>query len=246
MEPEFVTSGQEAVDRVRESVDEGHGFAAVILDWKMPGMSGVETAKRIREVASDDLPIIILSAYDWSVIEQEARRTGVDAFISKPLFRSRLVHVMQDLLTDSEEEILDEAAVLQSCDCAGRRILLTEDNSLAAAIAEDILAMTGVEVERAENGRQAVKMATEHEPGYYDLVLMDIQMPLMNGYEATEAIRAAAQEGRPDLAKIPIIALTADAFAEDIRRAHAAGMNAHMSKPMEIEALVKTLQEWLF
>lgn len=246
MESEFVTSGQEAVDRVRESVDEGRGFAAVILDWKMPGMSGVETAKRIREVASDDLPIIILSAYDWSAIEQEARRTGVDAFISKPLFRSRLVHVMQDLLTDSEEEILDEAAVLQSCDCAGRRILLTEDNSLAAAIAEDILAMTGVEVERAENGRQAVKMATEHEPGYYDLVLMDIQMPLMNGYEATEAIRAAAQEGRPDLAKIPIIALTADAFAEDIRRAHAAGMNAHMSKPMEINALVKTLQEWLF
>lgn len=246
MAPEFVTSGQDAVDRVAESVAEGRSYAAVILDWKMPGMSGVETARRIREVASDDLPIIILSAYDWSAIEQEARRTGVDAFISKPLFRSRLVHVMQDLLSDGDEEVVDEMALLKSCNCEGRRILLTEDNSLAAAIAEDILAMTGVMVERAENGRQAVKMATEHPAGYYDLVLMDIQMPIMNGYEVTEAIRAAAEDGRPDLAKIPIIALTADAFAEDIRRAHAAGMNAHMSKPMEINALVKTLQEWMF
>ncbi len=246
MDPEFVTSGQEAVEHVREAMEQDHGYAAVILDWKMPGMSGVETAKRIREVAADDIPIIILSAYDWSAIEQEARRTGVDAFISKPLFRSRLIHVMHELLFEGDDEVVDEKAVLEALDCEGRRILLTEDNSLAAAIAEDILAMTGVEVERAENGRQAVEMATGHPAGYYDLVLMDIQMPIMNGYEATEAIRAAAEDGRPDLAKIPIIALTADAFAEDIRRAHAAGMNAHMSKPMEIEALVKTLQEWLF
>ena len=245
MVPEFVTSGQEAVERVHAARDAGTRYAAVILDWKMPEKSGVETAREIRSVDHDELPIIILSAYDWSAIEQEARRTGVDAFISKPLFRSRLVHVMQDLLAEDADEAVDEMAVLKGCHCEGRRILLTEDNALAAAIALDILGLTGADVEHAENGRQAFEMVTGNPAGYYDLVFMDIQMPIMNGYQATEAIRAAAGDGRPDLADIPIIALTADAFAEDIRRAKDAGMNAHMSKPMEIEALARTLGEWL-
>ena len=140
--------------------------------------------------------------------------------------------------------MFNEQKALEQCDCSGRRILLTEDNNLAAAIAEDIIGMTGAEVERAENGRESFEMLKGHEPGYYDLVFMDIQMPVMNGYEATQAIRGAAAE-RPDLAELPIIALSADAFNEDIQRARAAGMNAHMSKPMEIEALIKTLKEWL-
>jgi len=228
----------------RKAQEEARDYVAVILDWKMPGKSGIEAAREIRDIVADDVPIIILSAYDWSSIEQEARATGVDAFISKPLFRSRLVHVMQELLTDYEEDVFNEQKALEQCDCSGRRILLTEDNNLAAAIAEDIIGMTGAEVERAENGRESFEMLKGHEPGYYDLVFMDIQMPVMNGYEATQAIRGAAAE-RPDLAELPIIALSADAFNEDIQRARAAGMNAHMSKPMEIEALIKTLKEWL-
>ncbi len=244
MEADYVMSGEEAVNAVRKAHEEARDYVAVILDWKMPGKSGIEAAREIRDIVADDVPIIILSAYDWSSIEQEARATGVDAFISKPLFRSRLVHVMQELLTDYEEDVFNEQKALEQCDCSGRRILLTEDNNLAAAIAEDIIGMTGAEVERAENGRESFEMLKGHEPGYYDLVFMDIQMPVMNGYEATQAIRGAAAE-RPDLAELPIIALSADAFNEDIQRARAAGMNAHMSKPMEIEALIKTLKEWL-
>lgn len=245
MEADYVMTGEEAVEAVRSAHEEARDYVAVILDWKMPGKSGLEAAREIRQIVADELPIIILSAYDWSSIEQEARETGVDAFISKPLFRSRLVHVMQELLTDYEEETFNEQKALEQCDCSGRRILLTEDNNLAAAIGEDIIGMTGAEVQRAENGREAVDMLLEHEPGYYDLVFMDIQMPIMNGYEATKAIRAAADEGRPDLGEIPIVALSADAFNEDIQRAKAAGMDAHMSKPMEIEALIKTLNERL-
>ena len=200
------------------------------------------------------MPIIILSAYDWTAVEQEARSVGVDAFIAKPLFRSRLVHVMKGLIASDEPEPASEYEVLQQSDFSGHRILLTEDNSIAAAIALDIMGMTGLEVDHAENGRVAVDMLLNAEPGYYELVFMDIQMPVMNGYEAAAAIRAAAEgkgpdgeaiDPRPDLGTIPVVALTADAFADDVARARAVGMNAHMSKPMEIELLVKTLKEWL-
>ena len=138
----------------------------------------------------------------------------------------------------------DQRALLEECRFAGRRILLTEDNAMAAEIAKEIIGMTGADVEHAENGQLAVRMLEEHEPGYYDVVLMDIQMPVMNGYEATEAIRRAGEQ-RPDLAEIPIIAQSADAFAEDVKRSRDAGMNAHLAKPLEIEALVKMLGEWM-
>ena len=254
MDPEYVLSGEEAVEAVRRSVDEGRDYMAIILDWKMPGKSGLDAAREIRDIASEDLPIIILSAYDWSAVEQEARSVGVDAFIAKPLFRSRLIHVMRGLIDEAPEEPLGELEMLQQTDFSGHRVLLTEDNSIAAAIALDILGLTGVEVEHAENGRLAVEKLLAAEPGHFDFVFMDIQMPVMNGYEAASAIRAAAEgrgldgttiDARPDLAEIPIVALTADAFADDVARARAAGMNAHMSKPMEIEVLVKTLKEWL-
>ncbi|MFR0869205.1 MAG: response regulator, partial [Adlercreutzia sp.] len=176
--------------------------------------------------------------------------------IAKPLFKSRLVHVMKGLLASDEEEgePASEYEVLQQSDFSGHRVLLTEDNSIAAAIAMDIMGMTGLEVDHAENGRIAVEKLLDAEPGHYDLVFMDIQMPVMNGYEAAKAIRATAEgqgpdgeaiDARADLGEIPIVALTADAFADDVARARAAGMNAHMSKPMEIELLVKTLKEWL-
>ena len=255
MEPDYVLSGEDAVEAVRHSVEDERSYVAVILDWKMPGKSGIEAAREIREIVSDDMPIIILSAYDWTAVEQEARSVGVDAFIAKPLFKSRLVHVMKGLLTSEEEsEPTSEYEVLRQSDFSGHRVLLTEDNSIAAAIALDIMGMTGLEVDHAENGRIAVEKLLDAEPGYYDLVFMDIQMPVMNGYESASAIRAAAEgkglddttiTPRPDLGEIPIVALTADAFADDVARARAAGMNAHMSKPMEIELLVKTLKEWL-
>lgn len=255
MEPDYVLSGEDAVEAVRHSVEDERSYVAVILDWKMPGKSGIEAAREIREIVSDDMPIIILSAYDWTAVEQEARSVGVDAFIAKPLFKSRLVHVMKGLLTSEEEsEPTSEYEVLKQSDFSGHRVLLTEDNSIAAAIALDIMGMTGLEVDHAENGRIAVEKLLDAEPGYYDLVFMDIQMPVMNGYESASAIRAAAEgkglddttiTPRPDLGEIPIVALTADAFADDVTRARAAGMNAHMFKPMEIELLVKTLKEWL-
>ena len=254
MEPDYVMSGDAAVAAVRDSEKNGRSYVAIILDWKMPGKSGIEAAREIREIVSEDMPIIILSAYDWTAVEQEARSVGVDAFIAKPLFRSRLVHVMKGLIASDEPEPASEYEVLQQSDFSGHRILLTEDNSIAAAIALDIMGMTGLEVDHAENGRVAVDMLLNAEPGYYELVFMDIQMPVMNGYEAAAAIRAAAEgkgpdgeaiDPRPDLGTIPVVALTADAFADDVARARAVGMNAHMSKPMEIELLVKTLKEWL-
>ncbi|MEC4184229.1 response regulator [Adlercreutzia sp. R21] len=254
MEPDYVLSGDDAVAAVRDSEKNARSYVAIILDWKMPGKSGIEAAREIREIVSDDMPIIILSAYDWTAVEQEARSVGVDAFIAKPLFRSRLVHVMKGLLATDEPEPVSEYEVLQQSDFSGHRVLLTEDNSIAAAIALDIMGMTGLEVDHAENGRVAVDTLLDAEPGHYDLVFMDIQMPVMNGYEAANAIRAAAEgkgpdgiaiDPRPDLGTIPVVALTADAFADDVARARAAGMNAHMSKPMEIELLIKTLKEWL-
>lgn len=245
MEPDAVLSGDEAVKAVRKASQDGNPYVAAILDWKMPGKSGLEVARDIRDTLSAELPIIILSAYDWSAIEEEARSVGVDAFVSKPLFRSRLTHVMRELLTDGAGDGTSEMVQLEECNCSGKRILLTEDNMLAASIAEDILGMTKADVVHAENGKIAVEMLADSEPGYFDLVFMDIQMPVMNGYEAAEAIRALGREGRPDLSEIPIIALTADAFNEDIQRARNAGMNSHMSKPMEIPTLVKTLDEWL-
>ena len=251
MEPDYVLSGEDAVEAVRHSVEDERSYVAVILDWKMPGKSGIEAAREIREIVSDDMPIIILSAYDWTAVEQEARSVGVDAFIAKPLFKSRLVHVMKGLLTSEEEsEPTSEYEVLKQSDFSGHRVLLTEDNSIAAAIALDIMGMTGLEVDHAENGRIAVEKLLDAEPGYYDLVFMDIQMPVMNGYESASAIRAAAEgkglddttiTPRPDLGEIPIVALTADAFADDVARARAAGMNAHVAKPLEIDDLKRAV-----
>ncbi len=244
MRSAFALSGMEGIDRVQKALDTDDAFHAVILDWRMPEMSGLEAAKRIREITADNVPIIILSAYDWSMIEQEARQVGVDAFISKPLFRSRLVQVMKELLTGETKTILDEKAMLEDLTYTDKRVLLTEDNVMASEIAKELIGMTGAAVEHAENGKLAVDMLLAHEPGYYDIVLMDIQMPVMNGYEAAETIRSHADE-RPDLGEIPIVALTADAFAEDIRHARSVGMNDHMSKPLEIENLVRMLQKWM-
>jgi signal transduction histidine kinase/CheY-like chemotaxis protein len=244
MKSEWVLSGTEAVECVVDHHGRGRDFFAVILDWKMPEMDGVATARAIRKVIGDEVPIIIISAYDWSDIEQEAREAGVNAFIGKPLFKSRVLKLFNDLVGGTKEKEEETTALgdFEKIDLNGKRVLLVEDNELNAEIANEILEMTGLEVDWEKNGAEAVERITEVEDGYYDLVLMDIQMPVMNGYEATKAIRAL---GRKYTKKLPIIAMTANAFAEDVHAAEDAGMNAHISKPIDLNALADVLDKWV-
>jgi len=241
---EYVLSGEEAVKRIVNAGENDRKFAAVILDWKMPDKDGLATAREIREAVGHDISIIILSAYDWADIESEAMDVGVDAFIGKPLFKSRLVQVLKEVLGQEEHEE-KESTILESFkqqDFSGKRVLLVEDNEINIEVARELLGIVGIQVETAMNGKLAVEAVMEKEPGYYDLIFMDIQMPVMNGYEAAKAIRSS---DRKDLQEIPIVAMTADAFADDIRRSEEAGMNSHVSKPVDIEKLEEALQRWI-
>ena len=243
MEAEYVLDGDSAVKRLIEARNEAKDFSVVILDWKMPGKDGVDTTKEIRSVVGDEVPIIILSAYDWSDIEAEALEAGVDAFIEKPLFKSRLTRVLKEVLgLGSEEKEITALEAFQQEDFSGKRVLLVEDNELNIEVASELLDVVGIQVEQALNGELAVQCVMEHEPGYFDLIFMDIQMPVMNGYEAAKAIRAS---DRADLKEIPIVAMTADAFADDIRKAEEAGMNGHISKSVDIGKLEEALQRWI-
>ena len=240
MEAEYVSGGREALERI--SAKDGKRFAVIILDWKMPGMDGLETAKDIRKIMGEDITIIIQSAYDWADIEAEALDAGVDAFIGKPLFKSRLVRVLREALGLDHEEKVSPLETFSQQDFTGRRVLLVEDNEINIEVARELLGMVGIQVETAMNGQLAVDAVREKEPGYFDLIFMDIQMPVMNGYEAATTIRASERE---DLKNIPIVAMTADAFADDIRRAEDAGMNDHISKPVDIERLEEALNKWI-
>jgi CheY-like chemotaxis protein/anti-sigma regulatory factor (Ser/Thr protein kinase) len=245
MKGEWVLSGKEALERVVERNVQNDQFFAVILDWKMDEMDGVATAKAIRQEVGNDVPIIILSAYDWSEIEQEARRAGVNAFISKPLFKSRIVSLFNRLLGHNKETIEEKAtplSSLESINLSDKRVLLVEDNELNIEIATEILKTTGIKVDFVTNGAEAVDRIMAIPDGYYDLVLMDIQMPVMNGYEATRAIRAMDREYTKAL---PIIAMTANAFAEDVHMAKGAGMNAHISKPLDLDIFADILRKWV-
>ncbi len=241
MNAEYVLSGEEAIQRI--SGENGKQFAVVILDWKMPGMDGLETAKDIRKFSGDGISIIIQSAYDWADIEAEALDAGVNAFIGKPLFRSRLIRVLKDVLgQDQDKEEVSALDMFKQKDFSGKRVLLVEDNEINIEVAKELLNVVGIQVEMAMNGQLAVEAVLEKEAGYFDLIFMDIQMPVMNGYEASKTIRAS---GREDLEKIPIVAMTADAFADDIRRCEEAGMNGHISKPVDIQRLEEALQKWI-
>ncbi|MDE7059131.1 MAG: response regulator, partial [Lachnospiraceae bacterium] len=243
MEAEYVLDGDSALKRILEAKEAKRTFSVVILDWHMPGKDGVDTAKEIRSAVGEDVPIIILSAYDWSDIEAEALRAGVDAFIEKPLFKSRLTRVLKDVLgLGNKEKTRTALENFQQQDFSGKRVLLVEDNELNIEVASELLDIVGIQVEQALNGKLALERVLEHGPGYYDLIFMDIQMPVMNGYEAAKAIRSSNRE---DLAVIPIVAMTADAFADDIRKSEEAGMNAHISKPIDIEKLEDALQTWI-
>ncbi len=244
MHSEGCTSGQDAVAAVQRALDTAHPFYAAILDWKMPGMDGLDTARAIKRLAGDTLPIIILSAYDWSDIEMEARAAGVDAFLSKPVFKSGLIRTFKSLRNEEPEDSSQTSPLepLLQNDFSGRRVLLVEDNDLNREIAREVLEMAGLTVEEAENGQIAVDLFSASEAGYYSLILMDIQMPVMNGYDASAAIRALK---RPDAPRIPILAMTANAFVEDIQAAKAVGMNEHLAKPIDFEALGSVLKKYL-
>ena len=242
MQAEWVSSGEEAVLRTRKSHEEGDDFAAVILDWKMPGKDGIETAREIRQQVGDGVPIIILSAYDWTEVEDRARDAGIQAFIEKPLFRSRLVYALKSVLSRDDGKKQMEMEELHQAGFQGKRVLLVEDNELNREISEELLTAIGVEVEQAEDGKQAVEKVQSSSPYHYDLIFMDIQMPVMNGYEAARRIRSLDRE---DTGKVPIIAMTANAFADDVREAYDAGMNDHVAKPVEVGKLVEVLQKWL-
>ena len=242
MQAEWVSSGEEAVLRTRKSHEEGDDFAAVILDWKMPGKDGIETAREIRQQVGDGVPIIILSAYDWTEVEDRARDAGIQAFIEKPLFRSRLVYALKSVLSRDDGKKQMEMEELHQAGFQGKRVLLVEDNELNREISEELLTAIGVEVEQAEDGKQAVEKVQSSSPYHYDLIFMDIQMPVMNGYEAARRIRSLDRE---DTGKVPIIAMTANAFADDVKEAYDAGMNDHVAKPVEVAKLVEVLQKWL-
>ena len=238
MRSEWTLSGKEAVLRARQSMELGDAFHAYIIDWRLPDMNGIEVTRQIRSLG-DDTPIIILTAYDWSDIEVEARAAGVNAFCAKPLFMSDIRETLMTAIgqkqTGAENCILPETG----SDFRGRCILLVEDNELNREIAEEILKQYGFLVDIAENGAVAVEKVKNSAPGTYDLVLMDIQMPVMNGYEATEQIRALED---PALAQIRILAMTANAFDEDRKQALKCGMDGFLSKPIVMEELIRTLQ----
>ena len=235
MRADWTVSGKESIVRAREAYEEGDEFKAYIIDWLMPDMNGIETVRRIRKVIGDSTPIIILTAYDWSDIETEAREAGVTAFVSKPLFMSELREVLtRPIITKAKKkEVGDDV------DLNGKRILLVEDNDLNQEIASEILSNLGLVVDTANDGIAAVEKVASSPSGSYDLVLMDIQMPNMDGYTATREIRKLPDSSKAD---IPIVAMTANAFDEDKEKAFTCGMNGFISKPINIKILISTLK----
>ncbi|VUW95102.1 Signal transduction histidine-protein kinase BarA [[Ruminococcus] torques] len=238
MRSEWTLSGKEAVLRARQSLELGDAFHTYIIDWRLPDMNGIEVTRQIRSLG-DDTPIIILTAYDWSDIEVEARAAGVTAFCSKPMFMSDLRETLLNAIGQKQNNRTDTIPASVNADFKNKQILLVEDNELNSEIAVEILKEYGFRVDTAENGVEAVERIRNSTPGEYDLVLMDVQMPVMNGYEATHQIRSL---DNPELAGITILAMTANAFDEDRKKALEAGMNGFLSKPIIIEELIHTLQ----
>lgn len=238
---EWTTSGREAVYRAQMAHEEGDSYHTYIIDWQMPEMSGVEAAKKIRSAVGNEVPIIILTAYDWTDIEEDAKAAGVTAFCAKPLFMSDLKAALlaANNLTEREEDTLNKWT---EEDFSGKRVLLVEDIELNREIAEVILTEAGFAVESAPDGTDAVEMVKNSEENYYDVILMDVQMPIMNGYEATRTIRTLP---RKDVKNLPIIAMTANALEEDKEAAIKNGMNAHLAKPLDINVFMQVLRQYL-
>ncbi|MBC2872245.1 response regulator [Bittarella massiliensis] len=237
---EWRQSGAEAVERIGEAHRSGCDFDLCLVDWKMPGMDGIEVTRRIRREVGDELPIVMISAYDISEVEWEAREAGVNGFLPKPLYRSSVYTAIREAVSGRSGPVRRKPASAEKRPLAGLRLLVAEDNSLNREIAEELLRMNGAEVVGVENGEEAVEAFLASDPGAFDAILMDVQMPVMNGHEAAQRIRLSQH---PAAGKIPIIATTANAFGDDISAALAAGMNAHVSKPLDIDQLCRVLLE---
>lgn len=238
---EWVDSGRKAIDRVNKLWSEGRYFDMILIDWKMPGMDGIETAKRIRSIVGPEVTIIIMTAYDWISIEHEAKLAGANLLMSKPMFKSSLVSAFSRALGEKEQQIQQQEVL--DYNFSGKRVLLVEDNLINTEVAAMLLKSKGFEVDTAENGLRALEMFSKSERGYYDVILMDIRMPLMDGLTAATNIRHLTNA---DAGSIPIIAMTANAFDDDIEKSKAAGMNAHLAKPIESERMYQTLYDFIF
>ncbi|AMD90855.1 hybrid sensor histidine kinase/response regulator [Desulfovibrio fairfieldensis] len=238
----WVLTGKEAVDLILRARECGDDYDVCLIDWQMPDMDGVETARRIRREVGPETLIIIISAYDWSPIEREAREAGVNAFINKPFFASTLHDTLLSITRHAPAKAEVSVPNRREYDFSGRRILLVEDNEFNREVAKEFLEMTGAAVECAGDGREALEKFTSSEPGHYALILMDVQMPVMSGYEATRAIRAS---DHAEAETIHILAMTANAFSEDIAAAVAAGMNGHLAKPIDVAALYRLIASHL-
>ena len=239
MKPIWTLSGKEAVLRAKHSADMGEKFGVYVIDWKLPDLGGIEVVRQIRRLVGDKPTVILMTAYDWVSVKEEAIAAGVNAFCNKPVFRSEL---HQTLLNTVGRQLQNEKRDDDISDLAGKKILLVDDIDVNREIATAMLEMSGFEVETAVNGEDAVKTLQAKGADYFDVVLMDVQMPVMNGYEATAAIR---QLENKKLANIPILAMTANAFDEDIKAAYNAGMNGHIAKPIEISKLMEELKKVL-
>ena len=240
MRPEWTTSGREAAYRAKMALEQDDPYYNYLIDWQMPESNGMETTMKIRGMVGEDVPIIILTAYDWSDIEDEAKLAGVSAFCAKPLFMSdlRTVLLAVNHLAAKEEQV----AAWTLADFKGKRVLLVDDIEMNREIAEEILKETGFMVESAPDGTDAVDMVKASEEYYYDVILMDVQMPIMDGYEATKIIRTLPRE---DVRDMPIIAMTANAMDEDKEEALKSGMNDHIAKPIDMDLFMEVLGKFL-
>lgn len=240
IQADWTQSGERAIEMVSKQHQLRDDYQIILMDWKLPGMDGLLVTKQIRRIIETDIPIILISAYDWSEFEEEARNAGIDGFIAKPLFRSTLYHELKKYMGIIEKQ--DETESDTDMDLSGRHILVAEDNDLNWEILKELLTDIGMELEWAENGQICLQKFEESEEGYYDAILMDVRMPVMNGYEATGAIRALS---RQDAQNIPIIAMTADTFSEDKQKCLDSGMNAHAAKPVNLNELVFLLKKYI-
>ena len=238
---EWVDSGRKAIERVEELWSKNRFYDMILIDWKMPDMDGIETARRIRNIVGPKVTIIIITAYDWASIENEARLAGVNLLMSKPMFKSTLISAFAKALGEKEEPAIQEKNM--DYDFSGKNILLAEDNAINTEVAVMLLENKGFQVDTAENGLRALEMFSKSETGYYSAILMDIRMPLMDGLTATVNIRHLSNT---DASTIPIIAMTANAFDDDMEKSKAAGMNAHLAKPIDPGRLYQTLYDFIF
>ena len=236
---DWVLSGEKAIELVTQHHQKRDDYQIILLDWKLPGMNGIQVAKEIRRNLGDEVPILLISAYDWSESEAEAREAGISGFISKPLFKSTLYHALRQYMGAETE---NDQTLNHNIDLSGRRILLAEDNELNWEVAKELLSDLGVELDWAEDGQICLDKFQRSPEGYYDAILMDIRMPHMTGYETTKAIRGL---NHPNALSVPIIAMSADAFSDDVQHCLECGMNAHIAKPIDVIELTRLLKRFL-